>query len=412
MNNENLNNELNTVEPTIAPTNTPVVPASPETPVVAQPEMVVEPTPMSAPEAPVVAQPEMVVEPTPMSVPEAPVVAQPEMVVEPTPMSVPEAPVVAQPEMVVEPTPMSVPEAPVAVQPAAPMSAPEAPAVAQPAEPMSAPEAPVVAQSVVPEALPTPPAMQPGFDTPQPAEGNLLAGEEGEVAADAKKKPSMIVIVAAVVVLLAVVGAVVYFLFFKGSGEVNKPEPNPVSEEATKLMALAGKYVDAVDALWTSDNMLCQNATNPLEMLKPSALSGVDAYGGPAFYYVFIDTKNSSEMKLDVDDSTDVAGWVRIGKNNDSYYVALSDGVNYIVDKGTDFDVPFSTLSASSVITGGNGSLYQYLNGEIFGSNTDGNGWGIGDVAILTDGDDSNDGIYMSNGKKTAGYTPFCTNVK
>ena len=51
------------------------------------------------------------------------------------------------------------------------------------------------------------------------------------------------------------------------------------------------------------------------------------------------------------------------------------------------------------------------MNGEIFGSNTEGNGLGIGDYILLTDGDDSNDGIYMSNGKKTSGWTPFCSNV-
>ena len=384
MNNENMNNELNTMGPSVAPTITPVNPANPVTPVVADPSMVVEPTPVSAPEVPVAAPPVMVAEPTPVSVPEAPVVAPPVMAAEPAPVSAPEAPVVAPPAMVVEPTPLNVPEAPVAPQP-----------------------------TIMPETVPNPAIVQPelnpqqpmGVNPQQPMDVNPPAsGEETP-----KKKPSIIVIVAAVVVVVAIIGAIVYFVFGKESdNEVKKPEPTPVSSEATQFFALASEYVDAVNTLWTNDELVCQDAANPTDVKKPSELSSVDSYGGPAFYYVFIDTKNSTEVNLNVDNSKGVAGWIRVGIANGSYYVALSDGVNYLVDKGTDFDVPFSSMGTKDVVTGGNGSMYQYLNGEIFGSNTNGNGWGIGDVAILKDGDDSNDGIYMSNGKKTDGYTPYC----
>jgi hypothetical protein len=321
------------------------------------------------------------------------------MVAEPTPVSAPEAPVVASPAMV-EPVPVSAPEAPVVPQPAVMPGTAPTPAVVQPElnpqQPMEVNPQPPIGVN------PQPPI---GVNPQQPMGVNPpVSGEEVP-----KKKPSIVVIVAAVAVVLAIIGAIVYFVFGKDSGnEVKKPEPTPVSTEATQFFSLAGEYVDAVNTLWTNDELVCQDAANPTIVKKPSELSSVDSYGGPAFYYVFIDTKNSTEVNLNVDNSKGVAGWIRVGKANGSYYVALSDGENYLVDKGTDFDVPFSSLSSKDVVTGGNGSMYQYLNGEIFGSNTDGNGWGIGDVAILKDGDDSNDGIYMSNGKKTDGYTPYC----
>ena len=80
-----------------------------------------------------------------------------------------------------------------------------------------------------------------------------------------------------------------------------------------------------------------------------------------------------------------------------------------LVDTGTEFGTKTTELKESDVITTGNGSNYQYKNGEVFGSNTEGKGWGIGDYKVSTDGDESNDGIYMSNGPKTSGWTPFCS---
>ncbi len=227
-----------------------------------------------------------------------------------------------------------------------------------------------------------------------------------------KKKNNLIIIIMAGVALLLVVCGIILSVIGNSNKNEEAPTPAPVVNRAQqKFLDLARKYVDAASSLWASDNLLCQNATNASEALRPSQLSSVDAYSGPAYYYLFIDSSATDELKLDVDDSRSVAGWVRIGKSDSSYYVALSDGVNYIVDKGTEFGVVFNNLTVDDVKTDGNGSFYQYLNGEIFGSNTDGNGWGIGDVSLLTDGDDSNNGIYMSNGKKTAGYTPFCVNV-
>ena len=218
-----------------------------------------------------------------------------------------------------------------------------------------------------------------------------------------------------ITILLIGIFLIVFFLFC--SSNKNNPVPNnvPANNSAvsveTEFLTLANKYVAAVNKLWTSDSMECQNAVDQTEILKPSNLSDIDAYGGSAFYYVFINTKDENEMKLDVDDQRSVAGWVRIKKSDNSYYIALSDGKNYIVDRGTEFGISSSNLSEKDVVTTGNGYNYQYMNGEIFGSNTEGNGWGIGDYILLTDGDDSNDGIYMSNGKKTSGWTPFCSNV-
>ena len=238
-----------------------------------------------------------------------------------------------------------------------------------------------------------------------------VSGDNANPDAQKKKNNLIIIIMAAVALLLVVCGIVLSFLGNSKENEVT-PAPAPVANRAQqKFLDLASEYVEAASSLWSSDNVLCQNATNPSEVLKPSQLSSVDAYSGPAYYYLFIDTSATDEIKLDVDNSRAVSGWVRIGKSDNSYYVALSDGVNYIIDKGTEFGVLFNNLTVDDVNTNGNGSFYQYRNGEIFGSNTDGNGWGIGDVSLLTDGDDSNDGIYMSNGKKTAGYTPFCVNV-
>ena len=44
----------------------------------------------------------------------------------------------------------------------------------------------------------------------------------------------------------------------------------------------------------------------------------------------------------------------------------------------------------------------------ILGSQTGGEGWGIGDYAVMTDEDEENNGIYMINGDKNTGWTPYC----
>ena len=220
------------------------------------------------------------------------------------------------------------------------------------------------------------------------------------------KNNSNIIILAIVALILLVGIGIGIFMIYK---PINKPKSN--NDSKTEFLNLAKKYVEEVNKLWNSDEIVCQNASNPSEFVKPSQLSNIDAYGGNAFYYVFINNKDASEMKLNVNSQKAVAGWVRIGKSDNSYYIALSDGKTYIVDKGYEYGKVYSALSSKDVMTNGNGFNYQYMNGEIFGSNTEGNGWGIGDYKLLTDGDDTNDGIYMSNGKKTAGYTPYCTNI-
>ena len=351
----NENNDLNNVEPTV------------ENPVA--PEVTETPAPAAAPE---LTQPEVPATPEAAVTPEVP--ATPEVAT--TPEVAAPAPEVTQAVVAENPAPAPVEAAP-AVEPA------------QPAAP------------VTPEAQPTAP----------------VGGDPMAVTTEPpKKKVPVLVIIA----ILMAIFAAVYFLFLK-KDEEPAPEPTPVENNTVaeptkeeKFVELAGKYVKAVEDLWTTDKMVCQNPSNTNETLKPSELSSTDSWGGPAYYYVFIDTAASDEMKLDVDDKTAVAGWVRIGKTDNSYYVALSDGTNYIVDKGTDegMGIKSSALTAKDVVTTGNGNNYQYKNGEIFGSQTDGKGWGIGDSVVLADDDKSNDGIYMSNGKKTGGYTPFCSNIE
>ena len=50
----------------------------------------------------------------------------------------------------------------------------------------------------------------------------------------------------------------------------------------------------------------------------------------------------------------------------------------------------------------------QYYDGNIYGSATDGEGWGIGDYQIILDGDDTNNGSYLTWGPKSGGMTPYC----
>ena len=312
------------------------------------------------------------------------------------------------PTMTPNPNPNPTPT-PVQPQPTVPTAAPE-----MPQQPVSNPE-PAPTRSFADFEMPqqTPPVAQPTMMQQPTMETPTMVETQPQMTETPKKNNNNLIIILAVVVILAVAIAGGFFLFGgTNENEQTPQQPTNNNEEEKAFLALAGKYVDAVAELWESDKMVCQNATNATEMLKPSELSTSDAYGGPAYYYVFINTKDDTEMKLDVDDSTDVAGWVRIGKTDSSYYVALSDGTTYIVDKGTEEGEKFSNLTVKDVFTKGNGNNYQYFNGEIYGSNTDGNGWGIGDSVVLNDDDDTNDGIYMSNGKKTGGYTPFCNNIE
>ena len=247
-------------------------------------------------------------------------------------------------------------------------------------------------------------------------ENNNVETNQINNGSEAPKKNNLVIIIAVIVVLVAIVCGLIFMLGGSKENESgnNSNESNEGSSSVatqTEFLTIANKYVAAVEKLWTSDSMVCQDAKDSSLVVKPSELSATDKYEGDASYYVFINTADSTEMKLDVDNQKAVAGWVRIRKSDNSYYVALSDGTNYIIDTGTKMGTPFTSLTASDVVTTGNGSNYQYMNGEIFGSNTDGNGWGIGDYAISTDGDSTNDGIYMSNGKKTGGYTPYCSNA-
>ena len=241
-----------------------------------------------------------------------------------------------------------------------------------------------------------------------------VVGEQTVQAGENKGGKSPVTAIVIVLLLLVGVGVGVFLATTKNKEKENTVVEQPVqnTQAQEEFLALANKYVTAVSGLWNDDAMVCQDAVKKEETLKPSALASKDSFEGDAFYYVFINTKDSNEMKLNVDDTRAVAGWIRIGKADNSYYVALSDGTNYIVDKGTEFGVKSTDLTINDVVTTGSGSNYQYMDGEIFGSNTDGNGWGIGDYAISTDGDDTNDGLYMSNGKKDSGWTPFCSNVE
>ena len=306
----------------------------------------------------------------------------------------------------------------------APVTPEVTPVVTGPSMPDVTPMAP---QTPVPEVNPLMSNPMPSMPdaTSMPNTTITPSAEPGSTAPtteEPKKKNNLVLIIIIAVVLIGLCVGII--LIVSGSKkEESKPNDNDKSgEKETKpaetskvesdFLALANKYVEAVDKMWKADLMTCQDGQDQTKSLKPSELSATDAYGGNAFYYVFINTKDDTEMKLDVDSDKDVAGWIRVGKADNSYYVALSDGTNYIVDKGMEFGIKSTELKESDVVTKGNGNNYQYMNGQIFGSNSEGNGWGIGDYKISTDDDDTNDGIYMTNGLKTAGWTPFCSNVQ
>lgn len=320
--------------------------------------------------------------------------------------------------------PTAVPE-PAPVTPVTPVT-PEVTPVA-PVEPEVTPVTPVTPEvtPVTPEPV-TPVAPEVTPVTPEPTPETPVtpvtpeAPATGAPVGEEPKKNNTLIIVIALLAVVAI-GACLYFFVFKdknnnggnsGSNGGNGGNNQPVTKsEEAQFLELANKYVETVDKMWKEDKMVCQDAKDATQSLKPSELSSTDQFEGPAFYYVFIDTAASDEMKLDLTSDKQVAGWVRIGKSDGTYYVALSDGKTYVVDKGTENGVVSSSLTASDVVTTGNGNNYQYKNGEIFGSQTDGNGWGIGDAVVLSDEDPSNDGIYMSNGRKDGGYTPFCSNL-
>ena len=342
-----------------------------------------------------------------------------------TPVAEPVVEASVEPTPAVEATPSPVVEPTVEAAPAAEMPV-EAPAVEPVAEPAPAVDMP--ADPVMPSVEPTPmpdvvPAPMPGDVPPvnPPMDGPMMGGPEPMPGTEPAKKNNTPVIIAIVAIVVIGLGVGAYFMF---GGKEEEPTPvnptNNTTEENTKekeFLALVNKYVDAAKEMWTGETVLCQDPTKPkstkkdnkdFEMVKPTALPDADSWGGNASYYLFIDTNKSDEINFGVSDSTKVAGWVRVIKKTGEYYIALSDGTNYVLDKGTDFDFKASDLTTTDVHTDGNGNSYQYFDGEIFGSGTDGNGWGIGDYAIIRDGDDTNNGNFMTNGKKDGGFTPFC----
>ena len=298
-----------------------------------------------------------------------------------------------------QPNPMGMPD------PAQPVTPPvEAVPEQTPAAPMGMAEPAPVASPV---GMPDP--AQPA----SPMGGPAMGGQPGMPEEPKKSNTGLIIIIA--VVLLVGLGVGAYFLF---GGKDDPEEPNGGGNQtATKadeeFLALANKYVAAVQKMWDEDTMVCQDSSDQTGQTfkKPSELPSAGAYGN-AEYYVFIDTDNSNEIKLGVDNSKSVAGWIRVVKADKSFYVSLSDGTNYIVDKGAGFDKKASELTKSDVVTNGNGNNYQYKNEDIFGSQTDGNGWGIGDSKVVLDDDTTNDGIYMYTAKKTQGWTPYCKNAE
>ena len=309
----------------------------------------------------------------------------------------------------VGPNPMGMPDP---VQPA-PVEIPD-PVGPSPVEP-----APMgVAEPVGPSPIGGPDLAQPaspvGMTEPAPGTNPSGMGEEP------KKKSNLGLIIIIVVVVLVGLGVGAYFMFgdkeeedtTDNGGNNNNSNTQTTTKADEEFLELAKKYVAAAEKMWNDNNMLCQNSIDQTTYVKPSELSEKDTYEGNAEYFIFIDTANSNEIKLNVENNKAVSGWVRVVKATNTFYVALSDGTNYIVDRGPAQTKKASELTKSDVVTTGNGNNYQYKNENIFGSQTEDNGWGIGDYKISTDGDTSNDGIYMDNGKKDGGYSPFCKNVE
>ena len=334
-----------------------------------------------------------------------------------TPVPMPEVTPVA-PAPMPEPTPVA--PAPMPEAPVAPAPMPEAPVAPTPMPAAPVAPAPMPAAPVAPAPMPETPVSPAPTSEMTPTMGpNPMQSATPE---EPKKKNNMVLIIVIVAVVLIGVGVGLYFILSgkddknndtsNSNNNTNNTQPSASTSKQTEFLNLANKYVAAVDKMWKEDKMVCENATDFTQFLKPSELSVKDQYKGSADYYVFINTVDESEMKIDVDDNTPVAGWIRINKESGNYYVALSDGTNYIVDAGYKVNKPTSTeLTANDVITTGNGSNYQYYGGLILGHATNSDAWGVGDYKIMTDGDDTNDGIYSQQGPKTGSYTAYCTNI-
>jgi len=102
---------------------------------------------------------------------------------------------------------------------------------------------------------------------------------------------------------LVVIGVVLFFVLGKkdekeNNNNNNNNNNNTTTQTAeTEFLALSNKYVDAVRELWDNDQMVCQNATDATQELKPSELSDTNQYSGPAYYYVFIDSDGISDKE-------------------------------------------------------------------------------------------------------------------
>ena len=396
MNNEN--NDLTNMNQGMTPTEVPVsdIP-TPVEPVQATPVEPVQTNPVEA------VQTTPVVEPAPVSMESA------STPVETTPVTPVEG--VSMPEVTTPVTPAEEAVAPVETTPVAPVEGIPTPEVT------TSVEQPMMSET--PGLGVTPPVMPTAQDPMMPTTEGPTMGEQPGTTEEPKKKNNMMLIIIIVAVLLIGGGLGAYFIF---SGKDDKPKTNDNDNNTTKpeaktyekekeFLDLAGMYRDAVEKLWNEDKIQCQDAQDATKMLKPSELSEKDKYEGNAYYYVFIDSEADDEVKLDVASDKKVAGWVRIDKKDKVYYVALSDGVNYIIDAGYENNNPFTNITEKDVFTNGNGKNFQYKHGNIYGSNTEGKGWGIGDFGVIDDEDETNDGIYNTYGPKTGGYTPYCTNI-
>ena len=302
----------------------------------------------------------------------------------------------------------------------------EVPGAAQPVTPLTQETVQPTPEAVPVEAPATPEVAPVASETPAepvtPVTPEAPTGETTTAPTEEKKDNKLAIILIVFAVVLAIGACLWFFVFNKnesgdnGGGNNNNnnngggnttPTTNSGAEE---FLALAKEYAAAVDTLWKEDKMQCIDAHDPSKLLKPSELSSTDAEEGVANYFVFIDSDNSEEMNLNISNPKKVYGFVRIDKASGSHYIGLSDGTNYILDKGNSINKPTTTeLTVSDVHTDGNGSFLQYRNGTIYGSSTEGDGWGIADYSLLSDDDESNDGIYSSFGPKT--YTSYCSNI-
>ena len=251
--------------------------------------------------------------------------------------------------------------------------------------------------------------------------------EAAPVAEDTKETKTMLPILLGIIIVLLAAG-LVYYAFIR---KENCPKPAPLTcpeqeeceivdedqivkeyNEKLEFIELAKKYVDSAKNLWNNGKVTCQNQyakgvdKENIPFVAPKKLAKKDTYGGEAVYYLFVDNENKEEIDFGVKTDKKIAGWVKIGANG-SVYAALSDGTHYLVDKG-DNSLQFKDVTYKNIVARGNGNNYQFKNGMILGSQTGGEGWGIGDYAVMSDEDEENNGIYMINGDKNTGWTPYC----